>query len=263
MPKPLRADTFRHAAVRNSLPPRSRRQPPASIAAGLIGGVIALVARRPAICRGVLPSLGAARGAPPGRAQSDVVGDRDAEDRARRQACRPAGGRSVAGQLPRRIAALETDRHGSEANGLSADADARVNALSQKSDRLTGSRSAAIDALQDASPRPHARRSKSRSASKTLEKKLNEPRDDVDVAGAIASAALKAAIDRGGPFLAELDTFDGVEPEDPAVDELRAVRRDRRALARRAGARVSRCRRPPSCRAVAIDDPEPEHRPTG
>ncbi|APO76649.1 hypothetical protein AM571_CH03867 [Rhizobium etli 8C-3] len=53
------------------------------------------------------------------------------------------------------------------------------------------------------------------------EKKLDEPRQDVAVAQAIAAAALKAAIDRGGPFMAELDTFAGVSPDDPAVADLR------------------------------------------
>jgi len=50
---------------------------------------------------------------------------------------------------------------------------------------------------------------------------VNEPRRDVAVAKAIAAAALKAAIDRGGPFVAELDTFAGVSPDDPAVADLR------------------------------------------
>jgi hypothetical protein len=53
------------------------------------------------------------------------------------------------------------------------------------------------------------------------EKKLNEPGKDTAVARAIAAAALKAAIDRGGPFRPELDTFAGVSPDDPAVADLR------------------------------------------
>jgi hypothetical protein len=49
------------------------------------------------------------------------------------------------------------------------------------------------------------------------EAKINEPRDDVDVARAIASASLKAAIDRGGPFTAELNTLKSVAKDDTAV----------------------------------------------
>jgi hypothetical protein len=54
------------------------------------------------------------------------------------------------------------------------------------------------------------------------EAKVNAPRDDVDVARAIASAGLKAAIDRGGPFQAELQTLASVAPNDEAVAALQA-----------------------------------------
>lgn len=53
-----------------------------------------------------------------------------------------------------------------------------------------------------------------------LEKKVGEPRDDVEVARAIASAGLKAAIDRGGPFTTELATLKTVAANDPVVAEL-------------------------------------------
>ncbi len=54
------------------------------------------------------------------------------------------------------------------------------------------------------------------------EAKVNAPRDDVDVARAIASAGLKAAIDRGGPFQVELQTLASVAPNDEAVSALQA-----------------------------------------
>jgi hypothetical protein len=54
------------------------------------------------------------------------------------------------------------------------------------------------------------------------EAKVNAPRDDVDVARAIASAGLKAAIDRGGPFQAELQTLASVAPSDASVAALQA-----------------------------------------
>ncbi len=57
---------------------------------------------------------------------------------------------------------------------------------------------------------------------KQAEAKIGEPRDDVDVARAIASAGLKAAIDRGGPFATELATLEAIVPDDPAVAELKA-----------------------------------------
>ncbi len=57
---------------------------------------------------------------------------------------------------------------------------------------------------------------------KQAEAKIGEPRDDVDVARAIASAGLKAAIDRGGPFATELATLETIVPDDAAVAELKA-----------------------------------------
>jgi len=52
------------------------------------------------------------------------------------------------------------------------------------------------------------------------ERKLEEPRSDIEMARAIALAGLKTAIDRGGPFLSELDALKSVSPEDPAIASL-------------------------------------------
>ncbi|MCC8932999.1 mitofilin family membrane protein [Rhizobium sp. 'Codium 1'] len=52
------------------------------------------------------------------------------------------------------------------------------------------------------------------------ERKLEEPRSDIEMARAIALAGLKTAIDRGGPFLSELDALKSVSPEDPSVASL-------------------------------------------
>ncbi|MCY0148990.1 mitofilin family membrane protein [Hoeflea sp. G2-23] len=55
----------------------------------------------------------------------------------------------------------------------------------------------------------------------TLESRLDEPAQQVDLARAIAAAGLKSAIDRGGSFMSELEAFASVAPDDPAVPELR------------------------------------------
>lgn len=44
-----------------------------------------------------------------------------------------------------------------------------------------------------------------------------------DVASAIATAGLKAAIDRGGPFMAELETFAQVAPDSELIGQLRPL----------------------------------------
>lgn len=51
------------------------------------------------------------------------------------------------------------------------------------------------------------------------EEQAGQPR----VALAIAASGLKAAIDRGGPFLAELETFAAVAPDAPELPELRPL----------------------------------------
>ena len=53
------------------------------------------------------------------------------------------------------------------------------------------------------------------------EKKIDAPREDIEVARAIAVTALKSAVDRGGPFLTELETLAGVAPDDAALAGLR------------------------------------------
>lgn len=53
------------------------------------------------------------------------------------------------------------------------------------------------------------------------EEKIEEPRSDVAMARAVAASALKTAIDRGGPFLAELEAYASVSPDDQAVAGLR------------------------------------------
>ncbi|GEO85727.1 MULTISPECIES: COG4223 family protein [Alphaproteobacteria] len=53
------------------------------------------------------------------------------------------------------------------------------------------------------------------------EKKLDEPRTDVEMAKAIALTALKSATERGGPFMAELDALASIAPDDPAIEGLR------------------------------------------
>jgi hypothetical protein len=101
-----------------------------------------------------------------------------------------------------------------EANGLSADADARITALSEQ---VKAAEAAGATLRTDS----ETARAALELRIEAIEKKLDQPRDDVEVAVAIASAGLKAAIDRGGPFTAELSTLEGINPEDPAVKELK------------------------------------------
>lgn len=55
----------------------------------------------------------------------------------------------------------------------------------------------------------------------SIEARLDAPAAQLDVARAIAAGGLKSAIDRGMPFMAELEAFATVAPDDPAIAELR------------------------------------------
>jgi hypothetical protein len=56
-----------------------------------------------------------------------------------------------------------------------------------------------------------------------IEKTLDAPREDIKVARALAAASLKAAIDRGGSFMAELEAFASVDGDSPTIDQLRSL----------------------------------------
>ncbi|MBP2509390.1 hypothetical protein J2855_003037 [Agrobacterium tumefaciens] len=168
------------------------------IAAGIVGGLVALAAAGSMQYAGILPSVNA------GRAGGEEIAalKTDLGNLRQQLANAPAADTSA---LEQRIATLE---------GAKGEAP-QVDGLSEK-----------ITALESA---VQAERSAQATATAELtrrladaEAKINEPRDDIEVARAIASAALKAAIDRGGPFLTELDTLSRVTSDDPAIASLQS-----------------------------------------
>lgn len=189
----------------NPVPPAPPAAPPHSgtsglIAAGIVGGLIALVGAGAIQYAGYLPSSSA-----PATPSADVANFSAEIDGLKQSVANLAAAppTSDTGALEQRIAALEATTKNPPA---AADTTA-VDALNQKIADLTGQ----VDQLRGAVTQA----SDSADIEQRLaeaEKKLNEPRQDVAVARAIAAAALKAAIDRGGPFVAELDTFAGVSP---------------------------------------------------
>jgi hypothetical protein len=188
------------------------------IAAGIVGGLIALVGAGAMQYAGYLP-------ASPTQAPSADVADLSGEIEGLKRsvsnlAATPPAGPDEA--LEVRLAALESAARAPAQPPPAAGADtAAVDALNQKIADLTGQ----IDQLRGAvSQATEQKASDGVDIEKRLaeaEKKLNEPRQDVAVAQAIGAAALKAAIDRGGPFVSELDTYAGVSPDDPVVADLR------------------------------------------
>ena len=182
------------------------------IAAGLLGGVIALGGAAGLQYWGVLPSLGSNEKA---EASLNLMSS-EIEGLKTKLAEQAAAVPEVdLSPVEAKLAALEEKiAKVPEANGLSADADARISALAEQ-----------VKAAETAGAMLKSESETVRAALQmrieAVEKKLDQPRDDVEVAVAIASAGLKAAIDRGGPFTAELSTLEGISPEDPAVKELK------------------------------------------
>ncbi|MFS8111955.1 hypothetical protein QD460_09565 [Rhizobium jaguaris] len=210
-PEPSRAE-------QTSVSPRQQGTTSGLIAAGIVGGLISL------ICVGAIQYAGLLPG---GRAAKDnaaniaaLTAEIDGLKRTvSNLAAAPAATPDAA--LTARVAALEaaatnnTAAAGGSSSTGSADTDQKLAALSAEVEQLKASlaQAAQSQASSDAD------------VSKRLddaEKKLNAPSQESAVARAIAAAALKAAIDRGGPFQPELDTFANVAPNDPAVADLKA-----------------------------------------
>lgn len=170
------------------------------MAAGIVGGLIALLAAGSMQYAGYLPSSTA-----DGGSSSELAALKSQVATLQQQvADAPKTQTGDASALEQRLAALES----STASG--GDASAKIAELEKTISTLQSERSAESQTIATLTQRLDA-----------AEAKINEPRDDVEVARAIASAALKAAIDRGGPFLTELDTLSKVTPDDPALQALK------------------------------------------
>lgn len=187
------------------------------VAAGIFGGLVALLGAGAVQYAGYLP------GSSPQPTNSAEIADLSGEIEGLKQSVArlaatpaPAADNSA---LEKRIATLEAAPQ-MPASGAATDA-ADVEALNQKIAELTAQIDQLKTSLAQTTEQQASNGADISSRLTEAEKKLNEPREDVAVARAIAAAALKAAIDRGGPFLAELDTFTGVAPDDPAATDLR------------------------------------------
>ncbi len=188
----------------------------ALVAAGIVGGLIALVGAGAIQYAGYLP--GSSSPAAPSADITNLSAEIDGlKQSVSNLAAAPATSDTSA--LEQRIAALEA----SAKNPPAAAADTTaVDAVNQKIVDLTGQIDQLRGAVSQATEQKASDGADIEQRLAEAEKKLNEPRQDVAVAKAIAAAALKAAIDRGGPFVAELDTFAGVSPDDPTAADLRS-----------------------------------------
>ncbi|KQR79144.1 COG4223 family protein [Rhizobium sp. Leaf341] len=174
-----------------------------ALAAGIVGGLIALAGAGVLQYAGVLPSIGPASNN--SSSERDLAAEIDAL-----KAQAPAAGSPASEGLEQRLAALE---QAIGVDGRSSD----TNDLKAQVESLTQELAAVKSGLADQSRAAQATTSELSTRIEEAEKKLDEPASDVQLARAIAVTALKTAIDRGGPFLAELDALKTVSPDDPAV----------------------------------------------
>lgn len=169
------------------------------LAAGIVGGLIALLAAGSMQYAGYLPSSAS------DTSSSELPALKAEVSNLRQQMASAQPAAADTSALETRLAALEssTASGGGDVAEKLASLEATVSTLQSEK------------AAQDTANADLTRRLGE------AETKINEPRDDIEVARAIASAGLKAAIDRGGPFLTELDTLSRVTPDDPAIQSLK------------------------------------------
>ncbi|CDM59571.1 MULTISPECIES: COG4223 family protein [Rhizobium] len=209
------ADPAADEPVPPAPPAPQRGSTSALVAAGIVGGLIALLGAGAIQYAGYLPGSSA-----PVTASADVTNLSAEIDGLKQSLANLAAAPSTSDNnaLEQRIAALETT---AKAPPPAATDTTAVDALNQKIADLNGQIDQLRGAISQAADQKTSDGADIEQRLTEAEKKLNEPRQDVAVAKAIAAAALKAAIDRGGPFVAELDTFASVSPDDQAAADLR------------------------------------------
>jgi hypothetical protein len=222
-----------------------RRGSGVPLAAGLAGGVLALALAGALQVAGLLPVTGGTDNQDAFEARLDQLqeqvvalqGSGDAEGLSDRLAAAEDGLASLTSDLAamrneiagladgggevvdlapleERIAAIETAIAGL---GGAATPEAALAALDEQIETLRSEIAAASDAQSTATARLNALERSVSDMAAQLEQQAETPATAV----IIAASALKAAIDRGGPFMTELETFASLAPEAPEVAQLR------------------------------------------
>ncbi|MBD9374798.1 COG4223 family protein [Rhizobium sp. ARZ01] len=192
-----------------------------AFAAAILGGLVALAGAGALQYGGYLPALGPERDSSVDLAPLNAEIDALKSQVASINTTAPAPTVDLQ-PIEARLAALETAATGSPAaTARSGEEEQSIASLEASVAKLT----ADITALRDETVAAD-RTAADQTAALTqridaAERKLDEPRTDVAMARAVAATALKTAIDRGGPYLAELDAFASISPDDPAVATLR------------------------------------------
>lgn len=221
--------------------PEAKRGGLGAVAAGLIGGAIALAGAGGLQYAGLLGA--------PGGSVSNGVADQIADLRAQFTALKNAGdggtGMKIDGlskaldEIKADVTALQqANAGGGDKAALSALSDKvgeiekTVAALGQDGNAAPvdlgpiNEKLAALDALVksagDASTTQEGRLTTLEQSVSQLSARVDAQASQPKIALAIAASGLKAALDRGAPFAAELDTFAAITPDAPQLAALRA-----------------------------------------
>ncbi len=238
----------------------SRRGGVSAVAAGLIGALIALIGAGALQYAGVLPAIGtvgsdetqvaelrsqvealrdeiAAAGdtqaADPGRVDELASSlDQIRSQIAELQAAGPASDgtdtqalQSRLEELESTVASLQGSEPGASAEEIAGIGD-QVDAFSARIDSLESNVASASDAAttaQEGVSGVQERLASLEARLQDLADKVEANASDPGAALAIAAAGLKSAIDRGDPFMTELETFAAVAPDAPEVAALREL----------------------------------------
>lgn len=196
--------------------PAPRRGNAGPLAAGILGGLIALLGAGSLQYGGYLPALGPDRAGDTGALASL---SNEVEALKTRLAEAPAAGSVDLQPLETRIATLEKGT--GDGGGATTGNPETVSKLEGDVTRLSTELAALREAIARTTEAVSSTESQLTERIAAAEQKLDEPRSDVEMARAVAASALKTAIDRGGPYLAELEAFASIAPDDPSVAGLR------------------------------------------
>ncbi len=201
-PAPFQSTARTEGYSTQSLPPAPSKPATSTlVAAGIFGGIVALLLAGSMQYAGVLP----------GGASSSASSDTDvsAEIASLRQEIAALASRPVepSGDITSRLAALENST--ASGGSGSAETDQKLAALeAELADLKSANAAAAATSTQLAGRLQQA------------EAQINDKGPEQQAARAVAAAALKSAVDRGGSFEAELQTYQTVAGDDPAISKL-------------------------------------------
>jgi hypothetical protein len=209
-PRPAYEEQPRHETTAPA-----RQSNAGALAASILGGLIALVGAGSLQYGGYLPALGPERS---GDSGAVAALSNEVEALKARVSEAPAGNAADLQPIETRLAALEK----TAGEGSTAAADPQALAKVQDDVARMATELAALrEAIARTTEAVSTTEGTLTERIAAAEQKLEEPRSDVTVARAVAASALKTAIERGGPYLAELEALASISPDDPAVAGLR------------------------------------------